>query len=442
MVSKTEDKVSVKIPTQEFLDGLKPFQEEYLSSNARQNVLMWHRGSRKTSCLLNKLIIEAIRERGLYWYIAPYLNQAKSIVWIDPNTNIFRWIPSLYLKRCKVNHQDLSITFPNGSVLQLKGADHPDSLRGPKPLGIGVDEYGEVSRRWGSELRESILEPSLLSSGGWIDFAGTPRGKNDFTHLLDAAEFSQIKTVEDTGMFSDEDIQRLRENAVNIDFFYQEYYCRIIEGASSVFKGIDDVTSGSLENPEKDEEYVFGIDLARSFDATAIVGIKVSTNHVVFYRRLNDTMWSTQKTIIKKILSDYNGAMAFVDATGVGDSFVEQLLLEGVPVQPIKIQNNVVKRNLIERLATYISDKYITFPNEEELIQELKDFEFTQTKGGVVEYSAPNGKHDDSVLALSLAISTLSPVPQRKRVKSAEEMFLDARAEARVEVDELTGYLK
>src|ERR1035437_8394617 len=175
--------MAMKLPTEEFTSKLQPYQLEYLTSEARFRVLLWHRGSRKSTVLLNNAITECYRVKGLYWWLAPYLNQGIATVWTDPNTSIFRWIPEEAKKTLKINNSEHSITFPNGSVWQLKGADKPDSLRGPKPIGIAVDEYGEIAKRWGSELREAVLEPTIRSSKGWIDYAGTPKGNNDFEFI-------------------------------------------------------------------------------------------------------------------------------------------------------------------------------------------------------------------------------------------------------------------
>ncbi len=404
--------MTIQFPTQEFIDSIRPYQSEYLSSPQKNNVLMWHRGSRKTTTLLQKLLISAHREVGLYWYIGPYLTQARSTIWTDPATHIFRWIPSDYLKRLRVNNSEMSITFPNGSVLQAKGMDNPNGLRGPKPKGVVLDEYGEMAKRWGSEPREAIIEPSMLSSGGWTDYAGTPKGNNDLAHLLRRQDyFASLKTVEDTGVYLPEQIEELKRNAVNIDFFWQEYYCKIIEGASSVFKDIENAVSGELEKPQSGEEYLFGIDLARSFDATVLVGFKISTNHLVYYERIKDRTWEAQKNLIAGTLASYHGARAIVDATGVGDSFTEELMRMGLNIMPLKIANNLIKRNLVEKLGSYLENRYITIPSIQEMIDELKNYEYVLTASNNIVYSAPSGKHDDVVMALALAVSALNPTP-------------------------------
>jgi hypothetical protein len=410
----------MNIPTDEFVESVRKntYLEEYMSSPATQNVLMWHRGSRKTTALLNKLIIEAHRRIGLYWYIGPYLIQAVSTVWTDPNTSIFRWIPEEYRNRISINNSDHSITFPNKSILQLKGADHKEGLRGPKPIGVVVDEYGAIAHRFGSELREAILEPSIRSSEGWIDYAGTPAGSNDFSRLLELSKtkegmWGSIQTVDDTGIYTPEQIRKFREDAINIDFFNQEYYCKIVEGANTVFRGVDDIIRGELRPvPTFGHQYVFGIDLGRSNDSTVIVGIDKMTNGVCFYEKMTNVPWESQKVRLRAILRQWDG-IAVVDATGVGDSFVESLFSEGLPIIPFKISSNLVKKNLVDKLKTYIENRYIFIPDIPELISELKTFEIkASSRSDVFLFSAPEGMHDDSVIALALAVSKLDSVIQ------------------------------
>ena len=422
------------IPTQEFIDSVKstPYLKEYLQSDAKVNILMWHRGSRKTTALLNKILIEAHKTKGLYWYIGPYLVQAVSTVWTDPNTSIFRWIPEEYRKYIKVNNSDHSLTLPNGSIIELKGADHKEGLRGPKPLGIAVDEYGAIAHRFGSELREAILEPSVRSSGGWIDYGGTPAGSNDFSFLLERAKthkgmFGSKKTVDDTQIYTEEEIRTFKQDSINVDFFNQEYYCQVVEGANTVFKGIDEIIAGELSTPLYGHEYIFGIDLARSFDSTVIIGIDKMTNFVCFYERLTNTSWETQKIRIRQVLKQWKALECVIDATGVGDSFVESLFNEGLPITPFKISSNQVKRNLIEKLKTYIENHYIYIPNIPELIEELKVFEMEVSASNNFIFNAPVGKHDDGVIALALAVSRLMPIITPVSLENNYELRLNTR---------------
>ena len=444
---KTENEpvaIHVNIPIAEYMSSLKPYQTEYLTARAKYRVLMWHRGSHKTTDILNFQLTECYRKKGLYWFISPYLNQGVSTVWTDPNTSIFRWIPEEAKKTLKINNSEHSITFPNGSVWQLKGADKPDSLRGPKPIGIAVDEYGEIAKRWGSELREAVLEPTIRSSKGWIDYAGTPKGNNDFEFIRQLGAkhdnflwWSSKKTVEDTGMFTQLEMKDIRKNATREEIVDQEYYCKVVDGALTVFKGHYKCINGKLEEPVAQHRYVFGIDLAKSFDRTAIVGFDSHTNHMVYYQLIQNESWELQKRQITSILNKYNNATAVVDATGVGDPFVEQLSNAGLSIYAFKITGNAVKRSLIEKMAMFLENKYISYPDIEAIKDELNNFEFEVTANNNITYSAPSGKHDDIVLAIALAIQQLSMTPEPFK----EFTYYD-EVKGRMEIDERTGYLR
>ena len=429
----------INIPTAEYLNNLLLYHKEYLTAKPKFRVIMWHRGSRKTTALLNFALTECYKKKGLYWFIGPFLNQSVATVWIDPSTSIFRWIPDEIRKTLKINGSDHSITFPNGSVWQIKGADKPDSLRGPKPIGVSVDEYGEIANRWGSKLREEILEPSIYSSGGWIDYSGTPKGNNDFEFIRKLGQdvsqsdwWSSKKTVDDTGIYTIQEMESIRKNATHQEIIDQEYYCQVIDGALTVFKGHNKCIKGGLEEPVNQHVYVFGIDLARTFDRTAIVGFDTHTNHLVYFKTLQNESWEQQKQTILGILQRYNNAQAVVDATGVGDSFVEQLVNAGANVYPFKISSNQIKRNLIEKTAMFFENGYISYPNIEEIKDELNNFEYIITSNNNITYSAPIGKHDDIVLAISLAVQLLNmtPIPFREITREmdvAQDMFIDQK---------------
>jgi hypothetical protein len=63
---------------------------------------------------------------------------------------------------------------------------------------------------------------------------------------------------------------------------------------------------------------------------------------------------------------------------------------------------------LIDNLVIAIEGRLITYPSEyKELIDELSVFEYKITDAGNITYSAPEGKHDDCVISLALAVWAL-----------------------------------
>ena len=91
-----------------------------------------------------------------------------------------------------------------------------------------------------------------------------------------------------------------------------------------------------------------------------------------------------------------------MDSTGVGDPILEQALKAGIKAEGFQF-TNTTKQQLIEYLAVQLEQRKITFPYIPELIHELELFQYEMTRAGNIRYSAPQGYHDDCVIALALA---------------------------------------
>jgi hypothetical protein len=64
---------------------------------------------------------------------------------------------------------------------------------------------------------------------------------------------------------------------------------------------------------------------------------------------------------------------------------------------------NASKKDLVENLSIQIENQQISIPNIPELIAELGLFGYKISPAGVTTYGAPEGYHDDTVIALALA---------------------------------------
>ena len=88
----------------------------------------------KTYWALYELLQKAGEKQGIYWYTAPFRNQAKTIAW-----NILLWMLPYQLIRRKLENE-LFVELINGSKIYLIGEDHEESLRGPALHGVVRDE--------------------------------------------------------------------------------------------------------------------------------------------------------------------------------------------------------------------------------------------------------------------------------------------------------------
>ena len=116
------------------------------------------------------LIAGAAKSQSVNWYIAPSYQMAKQIIWQDLKNSVN---PS-QIKR--IYDSDLRIVFRNGAVIQCKGADNPDSLRGVALDRVCMDEFQDIQ----VEAWQEAIRPTLSSTGGIALIIGTPKS---FNHL-------------------------------------------------------------------------------------------------------------------------------------------------------------------------------------------------------------------------------------------------------------------
>lgn len=148
--------------------SLHPKQMEVFKSKARFRVVVAGRRWGKTQLSKTLMIRKAQKPKQRIWYVAPTYRMAKQIMWND----LIEAIPRRWM--AKINHSSLSITLVNGSLIELKGADDPDSLRGVGIHFLVLDEFQDISE----EAWTQCLRPTLASTGGHAIFIGTPKAYN------------------------------------------------------------------------------------------------------------------------------------------------------------------------------------------------------------------------------------------------------------------------
>ena len=195
----------------------KPFHNR----KQRWAVAVAHRRCGKTVACINDLIKRAIQEGkpdGQYAYICPFLTQAKSVAWLY----LLRFSEPV---RLKANASELWVELMTGARIRLFGADNAEALRGMFLDGIVLDEYADMKPRvWGE-----IIRPLLADRKGWATFIGTPKGKNSFWEIYDAAKQSDTWHVttlraSETKLLDDEELTDAK-SMMSEDQYLQEFEC-------------------------------------------------------------------------------------------------------------------------------------------------------------------------------------------------------------------------
>lgn len=148
-----------------------------LRDKSRFKVLVAGRRFGKTILAVMSLLLRALENPNqIFWYIAPTYRQAKMIAWRLLKNILPEGEP------VKINEQELSIEFLNrNTIIELKGADNEDSLRGMGVHGLVVDEFASIYNNW--EVWNEVLRPMLTDTEGWALFIGTPKGKDALWEL-------------------------------------------------------------------------------------------------------------------------------------------------------------------------------------------------------------------------------------------------------------------
>jgi hypothetical protein len=154
---------------------LSKWQTEVYEDTHRFRVVCSGRRSGKSTLSQLQTIAWADAAPGKYWIVCPTYKQAKQIHW----EGIQHYVPQKLVT--KKNEVELSITLSNGSVIELKGAENPDGLRGVKIRGMVIDEIASI-RNW-DWLWSEVLRATLTDYQAPVLFISTPKGYNHF-HLL------------------------------------------------------------------------------------------------------------------------------------------------------------------------------------------------------------------------------------------------------------------
>ncbi len=392
-----------------------------LKNPARFKVLVWHRKAHKTTLAINELFRWAAAIKGTYWYVAPYLGQAKKIIWQDPEMGAKYCPQEIWDKR---NSGETYITFPNGSVVYIMGADNPDSLRGPNPHGVVLDEYDDMKL----DIWTSIIQPIMIARPlSWTWFVGTPKGRRDLYKKFVYAEsemrekglasewYASRLPASESGIISKEGLEMVRNDPnTPEDVYKSEYECEFIEGAGTFFKGLKDClydptvpmyTDKIKYHPKK--RYQLGIDWAKINDFTVMAPLDLSNFYILPIERFNQIDYNLQQARAEKNYYKYNKARVIMDGTGVGLAVFDNLKKQ-IRTAEQYIFTEQSRKDLLDNLRILIETQGVHIPNDPLIVAELESVQYHLSIGAAsgrpnIKIGVPDGQHDDIVMAIALA---------------------------------------
>lgn len=170
--------------------NVHPGQKEVMHFKSRFKVIVAGRRWGKSKLAAVSLVqAAASRAKSLVWYVAPTYGMCKSIMWPD----LIEIIPKKWIRKSNETIQFIELV--NGSRIELKGCDKPDSLRGVGLHFLVIDEAQDIKK----ETWTTVLRPTLSDKQGGALIIGTPKG---FNWLYDVYQEGQKPVNRKNGLWA------------------------------------------------------------------------------------------------------------------------------------------------------------------------------------------------------------------------------------------------
>src|SRR5262245_33422508 len=407
-------------PSSLLLPDLHPAQQEMTETARRFNVAACGRQMGKTTLGVDRITRAATAGVPCAWFAPSY--KYLDEVWRSLRTVLE---PMVATKSEQQHRLDLR----GGGVVEAWSLDDPDAGRGRRYGLIVIDEAAivrDLETVWQASLRPTL---SVLGGGAW--FLSTPKGLNYFSTLyqlgqdpLEAEWMSWQMPSSASPFITAQEIEAARRSLPE-RVFEQEYLAHFLQLAGAgVFRNVRVVARLQPARPEPGHVYVFGVDWGRTEDFTAISVFDATLQEQVLIDRFNRIDYEFQTERLQRLAAAYRPRQILAEANAMGMPIIERLqrgyaLLDGtrrpaLPVTPF-VTTNATKAALVIDLSVVIEDGALTLIDDQVQTGELLAFESQVLPSGLLRYGAPEGAHDDTVVALALAYAAgkLEPAIQR-----------------------------
>jgi hypothetical protein len=332
----------------------REWQKRCHAERERFTVLALHRRAGKTELAIMELIDAALnfqQDLGLFFYIAPYLKQAKTIAWARLKQKLY---PLITTGAAEVNEGEAYVRFKhNGAMIRIFGADNPDAMRGVRLDGAVLDEVPQIK----PETWIDIVQPALSDRMGWALFIGTPSGVNLFSELYYKAKklpdwHSAMWTVYNTDALDKKEVERLKRDMSETSFA-REYLCDFSAAGDDQLMSLSDIEEACARTyPEHSMDYapvILGVDVARFGDDRSVIfrrqGLQAFTPRV--FQGIDNM---TLVAHIAQDIEQHNADACFIDVGG-GTGVIDRLKQLGHDVMGVNFGGKPTQPQYLNKRA-------------------------------------------------------------------------------------------
>lgn len=363
---------------------------DHALKDARFAVVMCGRRFGKTKYGIAKACRDALEGKRVGWFAPTYKYSLEA--WREISQRLRPAARS-------VSEQEKRIELLTGGVIECWTMDTPDPARGREYDRVVIDEAGIV--RDIEHIWNAAIFPTLTKTGGSALFLGTPKGRtHGFSTLFAKGEqqegrWASVRAATSDNPFIPREEIEIARQELPPGVFAQEYEGIPADDGGNPF-GLDAIRA-CLAPLSAEPVAVWGWDFARAQDWTVGIGID-AYGYVSRVERWQGRPWGETA----RAVSGFTKQLPSVgDSTGIGDVVIDSIQSLNTPMTPYHFSPKS-KQELMQRLAVAIQTKAVRFP-QGVVSSELETFGYEYSAHGV-RYSAPEGLHDDCVMALALAV--------------------------------------
>lgn len=340
-------------------------------------------------------------------------NHGGAVAWVVPTYKNARpvWrfceqIVGSLGNRVTTNKTDRLIEFPSGGFLGVYTADNDVALRGEAFDLVIVDEAAQI----GPETFSDVILPTLADRDGRCILISTPKGLNwfylEYQAALGAGGGDRAAFTAPTSDNPMPTIRRAAEMArerVSERTYQQEWLAEFVADGAGVFRKVRDAaTSTPLVAAEAGHAYAMGIDWGKYEDYTVITVLDVTERRQVYLERVNQIDYPRQLERVQAARAAFRPTLVVAEKNSIGDPLIDFLRQGGVPVWPW-VATNASKHAAIEALTVAFDHGDLRILSDPIQMGELQAYQAERLPSGMLRYSAPQGMHDDTVMALAMA---------------------------------------
>jgi len=305
------------------------------------------------------------------------------------------------------NKSERLLEFPNGGRIRCKTAWDADTLRGDHADLLILDEYSLMKpSAW-----DEVGAPMLLDNDGDAVFIFTPKRKNHAFSMY-ANSIGDMSgrwagwhfTSFDNPHLSTEALAEITADMTE-EAYRQEIMAEFLDNEGAVFRNLAACMGAPMSaSPEQHtgHKLIVGVDWGKQADYTAVSVGCVDCKVEVLRDRFNQIDYSFQRERLARLVEPWGPDVILAESNAMGEPIIDQMQREGLPVKGFQTTASS-KPPLIEGLALVLERAEWQFQADPIWTAELEAYERRVSLAtGRSTYSAPEGMHDDTVIARAL----------------------------------------